>query len=84
MGSQVTNVHITLFASVWSVLHELPKLIRAAHSYNLVVELGMEFLPTYARTILIFLSQVNGKQCAIKKSRLFIYRLTVKSCTSMY
>lgn len=58
MGSQVTTVH-TLFASMQSVLQELPKLIRAAHNYNLVVELVLELLSTCARTMLIFLSQVN-------------------------
>jgi len=38
MGNQVTTVH-TLFALMQSVMQGWPKLIRAAHIYNLVVEL---------------------------------------------
>ena len=67
MGIQVTNIH-TLFASMLVVLQALPKLIRAAHKYNLAVDLVMELLRTCVRIMLICLSQVNGNQCAIKKS----------------
>ena len=67
MGIQVTTIH-TLFASMLVVLQVLPNLIRAAHKYNLAVVLVLELLRTCVRTMLIYLSQVNGNQCAIKKS----------------
>lgn len=57
MGSQVATVQM-LFASLQPVLGELPKLIHAAHNYNLIVELVLELLSTCARVMLIFLSQV--------------------------
>lgn len=60
MGSQVATVQM-LFASLQPVLRELPKLIHAAHNYNLIVELILELLSTCARIMLIFLSQVYCK-----------------------
>jgi hypothetical protein len=57
MGSQVATVQI-LFASLQPVLLELPKLIHAAHNYNIVIELVLELLSSCARIMLIFLSQV--------------------------
>jgi hypothetical protein len=61
MGSQVATVQM-LFASLQPVLRELPKLIHAAHNYNLIVELILELLSTCARIMLIFLSQVCYKK----------------------
>lgn len=57
MGSQVSTVQ-TLFASLHPVFVELPKLVHAAHNYNLILELVLELLSTSARIMLIFLSQV--------------------------
>lgn len=58
MGSQVATVQL-LFASLKPVLSELPKLIHAAHNYNLIIELVLELLSTCARIMLIFLSPVS-------------------------
>jgi len=57
MGSQVATVQM-LFASLQPVLLELPKIIHAAHNYNIVIELVLELLSSCARIMLIFLSQV--------------------------
>ena len=58
MGTQVATVQI-MFNSLQHVLPELPKLLHAAHNYNLIVELILEFLSTAAHQMLVFLSQVK-------------------------
>lgn len=73
MGSQVATVQM-LFASLQLVLRELPKLIHAAHNYNLIVELVLELLSTCARVMLIFLSQSDSEK---------LYRLAL-SATQAY